>query len=93
MALDDGCPSVALPADGGTLVFWMIDRQSIWIDVAPDGTVTVNGEPVMRPDAVVRALRARGDAPARIADRVAGRRGNVIELRPLRRTLRTTSIA
>ncbi len=55
MNRDDPLPESALAADGRMLVHWMIGRESIWIQIAPDGALTVNGERVTR--AVPRADR------------------------------------
>jgi hypothetical protein len=55
MNRDDPFLESALVADGRMLVHWMIGRESIWIQIAPDGALTVNGEPVT--SAVPRAGR------------------------------------
>jgi hypothetical protein len=48
MNRDDPFLESALVADGRMLVHWTIGRESIWIQIAPDGALTVNGEQVTR---------------------------------------------
>jgi hypothetical protein len=87
MNRDDPLPEAALGADGRMLVHWMIGRQSIWIQVAPDGALTVNGEPVTR--VVPRACRgtrpsdgrARAASPA-ASSRPAARHDRLVESAP-----------
>ncbi len=87
MNRDDPLPEAALGEDGHMLVHWMIGGQSIWIQVAPDGALTVNGEPVTR----VMPRTCRGTrssdgrarpAPPTASIRLAARHDRLVESAP-----------
>jgi hypothetical protein len=64
-------PATVLLTDGSTLSFWMIGEQSIWIEVARCGAVTVNGDRVLDAVQIERALRG-GRRGSGSRDRGAG---------------------
>ncbi len=61
MKREDPARLVRWPDGERLLALWMIGRQPIWIEVAPDGSTLVNGEPVTPVEEIVRALRRRPD--------------------------------
>lgn len=58
MKLEDPARLVRWADGSGFLAFWMIEGQPIWIEIAPDGSMVVNGEPVTPVEEIIRGLRS-----------------------------------